>query len=376
MQEQVLIVEDEQDVAELLRYNLEKENYRPIVAHSGEEAIAAVRRQMPDAVLLDIMLPELDGWEVCRMLRENTVGKSVPIIMLTALCSEEARVRGLTIGADDYVSKPFFMRELLLKIRKLIDRQRTVNLLSAKSKDQDTSLKYLVHELKNSMNVIGGVSSLALRKEETKNYLRTIKVAAIHADSLLSNASLLSKLENREGSLSIEQIDVGPILWEAVDVLRDTAQKRQIEIVIMNTISSPVTGNSTAARQVLMNLLSNAIAYNRHGGKVWITAEEMHDRVDISITDEGCGIQQDEIPRIFDKFYRVIGSEQNKGSGLGLYIVKILIQAMSGTINAKSKPGVGSTFTVSFQRTKTSINEQDKEVVILHPLENEKNATS
>jgi len=360
MHEQVLIVEDEQDVVELLRYNLEKENYRVMVALSGEEALEIVQCQMPDVVLLDIMLPQLNGWEVCRILRGGAKGKSVPIIMLTALSSVEARIQGLTLGADDYVSKPFSIRELMLKIRKLIDRQMTLKMIQAKAQEQDTSLKYLVHELKNSMNVIGGFSALGLRKQGTQDYLRTINVAAAHAESLLNDVSLLSRIENQKGSLPMESLDISSIVEEVVDIFRDTAKSRQIEIVLKNKISSLITGNSTAIRQVLMNLLSNAVKYNRYGGRVWITVERMLDGVDISITDEGCGILQDETPKIFNKFYRAVGSEQIKGAGLGLYIVKLLIEAMGGKISAVSGPGVGSTFTVSFQRLKTVLEDPDK----------------
>jgi signal transduction histidine kinase len=360
MHKQVLIVEDEQDVVELLRYNLEKENYRVIVAHSGEEAIEIVQCQMPDVVLLDIMLPELNGWEVCRILREGAKGKSVPIIMLTALSSEEARIQGLTLGADDYVSKPFSIRELMLKIRRLVDRQQTLKMIQAKAQEQDMSLKYLIHELKNSMNVIGGFSALGLRKEGARDYLRTINIAAAHAESLLNDASLLSRLENQQGSLPMESLDIGSLVEEVVDVFRDTAKNRQIEIVLVNKTSSLITGNITAVTQVLMNLLSNAVKYNRYGGRVWITVERMHDGIDISITDEGCGIPRDEAPKIFNKFYRASGSEQIKGAGLGLYIVKLLIEAMGGKISAVSRPGVGSTFTVSFQKTNAVLEDPDK----------------
>jgi len=360
MNEQVLIVEDEQDVAELLRYNLEKEKYRTIVALSGEEAIEAVRRQMPDFVLLDIMLPGLDGWEVCRIVRESANGKSVPIIILTALSSEEARIQGLTLGADDYVSKPFSIRELLLKIRKLIDRQQTLKMIMSKAQERDTSLRYLIHELKNSMNVIGGFSALALRKEESRDYLRTINAAAIHAESLLDNASLLSRIENQQGLLPVGPVDIGAMVEEAAAVFHDTAKNRQIEIIVENTKTSLVMGNSTAVKQVLLNLLSNAVKYNRHGGKVWVTMEEMNDGTDISIADEGFGMPSDTVAKIFDKFYRADGTESIKGAGLGLYIVKLLIEAMGGKVDVKSKQGVGSTFTVSFRNPSSGLEYPEK----------------
>ena len=360
MNEQVLIVEDEPDVAELLRYNLEKEKYRTMVAHSGEEAIEAVRRQMPDFVLLDIMLPGLDGWEVCRIVRESANGESVPIIMLTALSSEEARIQGLTLGADDYVPKPFSIRELLLKIRRLIDRQRTLKMIMEKAQERDTSLRYMIHELKNSMNVIGGFSALALRKEEARDCLRTINAAVIHAESLLENASLLSRIENQQGSLPVGPVDIGAMVEEVAAVFHDAAKNRQIEIIVENGKSSLVMGNSTAAKQVLMNLLSNAVKYNRLGGKVWVTVEQMNDGTDISITDEGFGMASDTVAKIFDKFYRADGTESIKGAGLGLYIVKLLIEAMGGKIDVKSKQGVGSTFTVSFRNPSSGLENPDK----------------
>ena len=360
MKEQVLIVEDESDTVELLRYNLQKEMYQTVIARTGAEAINAIQCHMPDMVLLDIMLPELNGWDVCRMLRENAKDKTVPIIILTALSDEEARIKALTLGADDFLSKPFSIRELLLKIRKLIDRQQIVKHLQSKEQEHDTSLRYLVHELKNSMNVIGGFSALGLRKEEAQYYLRTINIAAAHAESLLNNASLLSRLEQQRGSLPSCPLDISALVEEVVAFFRDMGVKRHIDIVLINCKSSLITGNSTAVRQVLMNLLSNAVKYNRYGGKVWITVEEMNNQLDISVKDEGDGISGDEIPKIFDKFYRVTGSEQIKGAGLGLYVVKLLVEAMGAKIMVISTPGAGSTFTVSFQKTNVALDNPDR----------------
>ena len=185
MKKQILIVEDENDCAELLSYHLQKDNYQTVIAHNGKEAIEAVQRQTPDAVLLDVMMPELNGWEVCRILRESAKGKSLPIIMLSALSDEEARLKGLNLGADDYLPKPYSMKELLVKISKHLDRQQTIKQLNAREQEQDTTLRTMVHELKNSLNVIGGFSSIALRKDDSNKYLKTINTAAFHAERLL-----------------------------------------------------------------------------------------------------------------------------------------------------------------------------------------------
>lgn len=216
MKETILIVEDEPDVAEMIRYNLEKESYRTIVAYSGAEALEAVQAHAPDLVLLDIMLPDLSCWEVCKILRDNAESHSIPIVMLTALSSEEARLKGLTLGAEDFVAKPFSVKEVLLRIRKMIDRQQTLRSLREKAKDRDMSLKYLIHELKNSVAVIGGFSALALKRSDPQNYLGKINASARHAENLLNDASLLSRLEMRQGSLPLGPVNISALLASSI----------------------------------------------------------------------------------------------------------------------------------------------------------------
>ena len=314
------------------------------------EALKAAEAHAPDLVLLDILLPDLSGWEVCRALKDRTKNHSISILMLTALSSEEARIKGLTLGADDFVTKPFSIKELLLRIRNMIDRQHALRRVLKKEKEKDLSLKYLVHELKNSVTVIGGFSALALRKKDPENYLERIAAVAKHADSLLNDASLLSRLETSEGSLPMDSMDIGALIEEVVDSYGDLAKQRQIEIAFTNQTSPKVMGNATAIRQVLINLISNAVKFNREGGTVWIGLKEERQWAHLTVKDEGCGIPPDARSRIFDRFYRATGSEQIKGAGLGLYIAKLLVEAMAGKISVESTFGAGSTFTLSLQK--------------------------
>ncbi len=349
MNKQILIVEDENDCAELLRYHLQKENYQTVVARNGEEAIDAVQCHKLDAVLLDVMLPELSGWEVCRILRESSKGKSLPIIMLTALSDEESRVKGLSLGADDYLAKPYSMKELLLKVRKHLDRQDAVRQCTARAQEQDTALQYMIHEMRNAMTVIGGYSSVALKKADPRIYLKPIHTAAAHAESLLNDASLLSRLESG-GSLPLETVDIVDMVRDVADTFHDGTNKKRQEIVIMNFRPCRIRVNRTAARQVLVNLLSNAKKYSPQSSRIWIYFDEHPETVSLSIKDEGCGIPQDELTRIFRKYYRAQGSERVKGAGLGLYIVHLLVKSMGGKITVTSEQGAGSTFTVSFAK--------------------------
>ena len=207
---------------------------------------------------------------------------------------------------------------------------------------------------------------MALKRDDPRKYLKPINTAALHAECLLSDASLLARIEKPGGSLPTEAIDVVALTREVVEMLRDTAKETQIEMTDMKSAPSRVAAHRTAVRQVLLNLLSNAVKYNREGGKVRVSFDERNDLMDVSIRDEGCGIRRHELPRIFEKFYRATGSEQVKGAGLGLYIVKLLMEAMGGTITVRSDQGAGSTFTASFKRTDAAVSRpdaQDKEII-------------
>jgi len=192
MNELILIVEDEEAVAELLRYNLQKAGYRTVIAPDGAQAIRNVRFGNPDLVLLDIMLPEMDGWEVCRIIRNSEQGASLPIIMVTALASEDIRIRGLRAGADDVTAKPFVLGELLFKIRKLLDKNMVISTLKNRSDGQDASMRHLIHELRNSLSVIGGYASLAASRDDSEPWVRHVAAAADRMEQLLSSAAIMT----------------------------------------------------------------------------------------------------------------------------------------------------------------------------------------
>ncbi len=354
MNELILIVEDEKDMAELIRCNVEKHGYRTIVAENGEQAVTAVRRHEPDLVLLDVMLPELNGWEVCRALRENTKGGAIPIVMLTALSAEEERIRGLALGADDCLSKPISIKELLPRIRNLLDRETKISALE--SSQREDSFRCLVHEFQNAVNAIGINSRLALYR---------INSGALHMESLLNDTSLLSLLEKDEEEPPTGPMDIDSLVEGVVETFQDAMKSAGVTITIVNATSAFVLGNAAAVRQVLINLLSNAVKYNREGGRVWIWFSETDDGVDISVKDNGRGIPEDEVSKIFEKVYRARGSEQVKDTGLGLYLVKLLLvkllaKAMGGAVNVTSEEGTGSTFTVSFKKASGTIQTPQK----------------
>ncbi|MDO8445021.1 MAG: ATP-binding protein [Deltaproteobacteria bacterium] len=313
-----------------------------MTAENGEEAIAALETYNPDMMLLDIMLPGLSGWEVCNALRSK--GVMIPIVMLTALSTKDEQIKGLTLGADDYIPKPFSVKELMLRVKRLLEKEKVIKTLRTKEKEGADSLRYLVHELRNSLHVIGGFSGLAMQKGNSDRYLNGIKSSAIHMESLLNDSSLLTRLEKGEGLSPIGMVNIGEQLAWAINAIKDDASSKEIDIHLLSDSFCMVKGNTTAIRQVLINLLSNAVKYNRGQGKIWVFTKETDEWVEVHVKDTGYGIPEEELPKVFEKFYRA------KGTGLGLYLVKLLMDAMGGKVVVKSRETVGSIFTVSFSK--------------------------
>jgi len=375
MKNQILIVDDEHDCAELLRYHLQRENYEAVIVRNGKEAIDAVQSQAPDAILLDIMMPELNGWEVCRILRESTKGKSLPIIMLTALSEEEERVKGLSLGADDYLSKPYSVKELLLKLRKHIDRQETIKQLKVREQEQDTTLHYIVHELKGSLHVIGGFSSHALRKDDSNKYLKTINTAAFQAERVLNEAPIISLLATRGENLSIKQVDIGPLTSEADDCFHDAVIKKvayqQVSAVSLISdiaeatrvliggkpvsveVTTPfmdvmISTDNVKLRQILTNLVSNAVKFTEQG-TIAITLSLIGSWMEIAVSDTGIGIKEEDLHKLFIAYGRIEDAKTKRyeGMGLGLTISRNLAALLGGTISVTSIYGKGTTFVMS-----------------------------
>lgn len=348
MMGEILIVEDEKDTVELLRYNLGREGYKTEVALDGKRALELFRVMKPDLVLLDVMLPERDGRELCKIFR--SINESIPIIMLTALGSENDRLDGLDLGADDYISKPFSVRELMMKIKRHAGREKIRKNLQERAGEVDEKIRYMVHELKNSLVSLEGFSNLAVMNGKTEKYMPFIRSSAQHMSQVLDNLHLLRSLESGESLQLKEEIDIFNEVTGLVQMYVDGAGEKGIEMSLLNDTCITIAGNEAAVRQVLMNILSNAIKYNKKGGKVMIFFEEYDDYLEVYISDTGIGIAKGEIESIFEKDYRADGSEEICGSGFGLYLSKLLMTAMGGNITATSRVDSGSVFMLSFKK--------------------------
>ncbi len=381
MQEKVLIVEDETDMANLLAYRLSEKGYETWLASNGKDALERIKKEIPDLILLDLMMEQVDGWEVCSSIRSHTneTIKRLPIIMLTALSEPEEKIIGLRLGADDYVTKPFNMDELILRVKNMLRKKRVEDELMERLKRGNDIPALFYHEVRNQLYIIGAFSDLITSKEkEGKNkeeFIGRLKNATVVLSEYLEGMTLFSMIENREKKIKLESISLNDVMNKIIMSYKNDAISRGIRIQTDYAEETNIVElNSIAMKMVLSNLIGNAIKYNKKDGSVLIKVEiaspsvrndkevevslrgqspkqsmfKEGSRLIITIEDTGLGIDPVDIPHIFDKFYRSRSVDGHiSGTGIGLYIVKTLVNAMRGEIKVESTLGKGSKFTIT-----------------------------
>ena len=324
----------------------------------GAEVAAKTREILPHVIVLDVNLPDTDGHAICRMLRADSIGSSIPVLMLTVRDRQEDVVAGLTAGADDYVAKDEAVEVILARVNRLADYRKLASLavLNEQLAQVGRLLAGIVHEIRSPLAVIRGHAELMglvfADNPAVKEYVEPI----------LASATLLSaRLEHlmaavRSGPASLATIPLGPVVREAVDLFQkglDT-RGRQVEIVVdMPEGLPPVSADGGRLLQVLLNLLANAheaiFGLGEHGGRIAVSlaAEPGGDTepgaVVIRVVDDGPGIPPHLLPRLFEPFF----TTKQKGSGYGLYLAHEIIREQGGRLEAGNEPGGGAVFTIT-----------------------------
>lgn len=335
--EKVLIIEDELDLLDLLDFNLTRKGFLTAGALDGSEGLAKAETFRPDLVILDLMLPGLDGWEICRRLKEQ--GSDIKVLMLTAKCMPEDKVKGLETGADDYMTKPFSVKELIIRAGKLLAAKRQKDLH-----------RTVIHEISNRITTIGAYSRLIEGSEDgntVKKHIQSVCRQVDSAEELIHEAGIFLDADATDKPVPC---CVNEVLKMAAEAYRDETSRKGVGVKVGAETFVEAFTDPYALKQIIFNLAGNAVKYSRPGGEVFLSAKRAGGRVFISVRDNGIGIPERDLPHVFDQGFRASNAAGiAKGSGLGLYIVKVLCERLGVTIDAKSVEGEGSEFTVSLR---------------------------
>nr|WP_321259225.1 response regulator [uncultured Pseudodesulfovibrio sp.] len=380
----VLIVDDNRLNIDLLVDILE-DDYKLLVALNGITALELIQDSLPDIVLLDIMMPEMDGYEVCKRLKSDDRTSKIPIIFITAKTQTEDEANGLALGAVDYITKPVNPAIVQARIKthlalynqnreledKVLQRTKELNLSKEKadeaSKAKSAFLANISHELRTPLNHIMGLSSLLLEMDEDPEHLELlgpINEGAVHLTDLFDQLLNLTTLESDTVDITFKTFEIRKALSQQTTIFSSYAKKKNLEFesTIHTDVPEIVHGAPVETVQALSNVLLNAFRYTEKG-KISLDvridpnnyAGTASDRIMLrfTISDTGIGIPEDRLQSIFKSFEigeRVM-TKRLSGSGVGLTISKYLIEKLGGLIEVESTEGEGSTFTISLPFT-------------------------
>ncbi|HEX3053951.1 MAG TPA: hybrid sensor histidine kinase/response regulator [Aggregatilineaceae bacterium] len=362
----ILIVDDTPANLRLLGGILKAHGYEVYEAVNGTTALQMVDTCAPDLIMLDILMPDMDGYEVCERLKATKSTQYIPIMFISALSDTDGIVKAFTMGGVDYVTKPFQPREVLARVANqitVVNQRRQIEIQREQDRQHFELIDKLkqqfvntaTHDLKNPLNVIIGYAELLdeetdescqapFFKDAIENIRRSVGKIRLLVTDMLDLAQIEAGIR-----LTLEPMSLAFFLDTALQGFSVLAQKKQIELVITlpaEEVTVPICAHQM--ERAVSNLVSNAIKYTPEGGRVEVSGVSNGEYVLIKVRDTGLGIPEEDMPHLFEAFYRVGNMEHHKieGTGLGLTAVKSIVDQHQGQIIVESEPGKGSLFCV------------------------------
>jgi signal transduction histidine kinase len=343
MSNRILAIDDNPRNLDILRRIL-KPHFDYRTASSGEEAIALAQQFRPDLVLLDIMMPGLDGYETCRRLRACPQLSSIKIIMVSAKAMPSERLEGYEAGADDYVAKPFDADEMLAKVRVYLRLKSIQEVDRLKSE----LLTLLSHETRTPLTTILGPASLLLQSPDTtveqRGLLEAIETGAHRLLRLIEKVTFLSQLRAGTIPFNPELQDLLSIARVKIESVRARAAQDGVSLVLDGDAPVPIQGDPQNLEWLVSALLDNAIRLTPGGKDVLVRVWTEGQSCSLSVTDSGPGIATEMLPRIFDDFVTTDIGHHSSGHGLSLATARAIAERHGGTLTASSELGKGATF--------------------------------
>lgn len=371
--ETLLVVDDNEQNCELVEGQLGAAGYHVVCAQGGEEALECFQRQAPALILLDIMMPGMDGFETFRRLRRLPGGLETPIVFLTAAADPRTHKQALEIGADDFLCKPINRTELLIRVRSLlrvhrfhaelrsnyetICNQRDALLRVQEQKDQ--LMAFVVHDLNNPLTNITLLAEMmkldATLSESARASVRDISGAAESLQRMVWNLLDLSRSEDGQLIPELGKVDLGALLAQICQRHQERARiRRQSLLLLCEPGQCILRGDAELLRRLFENLIDNAVKYAPPGTEIHIDAGRAapigaSKMVEVRVRDEGPGIAQVERERIFEKYAQLENrgpGQLRSGRGLGLTFCKLAAEVHGGRISIEDNRPRGSVFCV------------------------------
>jgi two-component system, sensor histidine kinase and response regulator len=365
-QETLLIVDDAPENLKLLCAYLRSYGYNVLLAEDGEAALKQANEIKPDLILLDVVMPVMDGFETCQRLKENEQTRAIPVIFMTALVNTADKVKGFDLGAVDHITKPLQPEEVLARVTTHLTIQNLQKSLQQQIIERDKLIAELdtfahtvAHDLKNPLGLITGYISLlrdnwaTISADKIQEFLQTIAQTGYKMSNIIEELLLLASIRQCEVKLS--PLNMTNIVAEALLRLDYIIEKYQADIVVSDQWPTAL-GQAQWIEEVWVNYISNGLKYGGQPPRLELGATPTSNgSVRFWIRDNGPGLPPESQAQLFTRFTR-LEQTRAQGHGLGLSIVQHIVEKLGGEVGVKSAPGQGSEFFFTLTVGKTSPN--------------------
>ena len=348
----VLIADDNTNNLRVLANILESDRIKVATVRDGIRAMKFIEKKKPDLVLMDVLMPGMDGYRVCARLKEQSENRDIPVIFISALNQTEDKLKGFECGGVDYITKPFRREEVLARVNAQLTLKHALEELRNANAAKDKLFSIVAHDLRGPIASLAGmlevivVNPEMLGDDDSPMFLNELAFSARTLLHLIEN--LLSWAKNQRDAITYkpETICVNDIIDTQLNIFSGMAREKGVNLKARVDARIHVFADSDTIMTVMRNLLSNALKFTSETGEVEIGAERQGDIVEISIGDTGVGIPAERLETLFQgrEQTTTFGTRNEKGSGLGLLLCKEFVENNGGTIRAESEPSKGSRF--------------------------------
>lgn|SRR5574344_428413 len=358
----VLIVDDVMSNVLLLKILLTNEKFQVCTANNGTQCIEVANKEIPDLILLDVMMPDMSGFETATKLKEKPETADIPIIFLTALNSPSDLVKGFQVGANDYITKPFNKEELVIRVMHQISLVAAKRIISQQNDElkktligRDKLYSVIAHDLRSPMSsvkIVLNMLTMTIPKEtigeEMFELLNQANQQTEEVFALLDN--LLKWTKSQVGKLNVvfQDFDVQDLIPGVIEIFNMVAGMKDIKLVYTDNERLMVHADVDMIKTIVRNFLSNAIKFSEKGSSIEISTCKENNFARISVRDHGRGISEENQKKLFhaETHFTTYGTSNEEGSGLGLLLCKDFAVKNGGDITLESVEGEGSTFSI------------------------------
>lgn len=356
----VLIVDDTPANLRLLSRLLTENNYKVRPVPSGKLALDAVKAVAPDIILLDIRMPDMDGYEVCKHLKENETTSEIPVIFISALHDMQDKVKGFEMGGVDYITKPFQEEEVLIRLKTHLTLRRQQQKLHEQYDElkkleimRETLASMIVHDLNNTLQAVLGYAEMLsdpgdeTNKEDVQHYAESIICSARTTVEMIRAILDVSKMEANEMQINKTTFCVAELLSTVKKEFGFHLAQRDLTLdVEVPAELPPLHADQELFRRILVNIIANAVRFSPKSGTISVSVESKSQSLRFTVTDQGPGIPDEYKERIFEKFGQVESRKTGRkySTGLGLTFCRMAVEAHGGEIGIEDHEDQGSLF--------------------------------